>query len=91
MIEKIGEAAMYEQLAEECAELAQASLKVSRQLRGDNPPRMTPKEVWAGFNEEVADVWLCFKELGVRVDPDIVQFKKERFMKGCEEQKNQLL
>ena len=35
MIEKIGKAAMLEQLAEEAAELSQAALKLARVLRGE--------------------------------------------------------
>lgn len=37
IVEKIGEAARWEQLAEECAELGHAALKVARILRGENP------------------------------------------------------
>ena len=85
MIDKIGSAAMYEQLAEECTELAKAALKASRQIRGENPPRMTPKEVWAGLQEEVADVWICLRELDLKIDPEIVKFKEERFLKAWEE------
>ena len=40
IIDTIGLPAMLEQLAEECSELAQASLKYARLLRGENP---TPK------------------------------------------------
>ena len=85
MVDKIGTAAMYEQLAEECTELAQAALKASRQIRGDNPPRMTPKEVWTGIEEEVADVWICLRELDLKIDPEIVKFKEERFLRAWKE------
>lgn len=37
---QIGEAALLEQLAEECAELAHVALKMARIIRGENP---TPK------------------------------------------------
>lgn len=40
MIEIVGKPAMFEQLAEEATELAQATLKMARKLRGENP---TPK------------------------------------------------
>lgn len=85
MVDKVGDAAMYEQLAEECTELAKAALKASRQIRGDNPPRMTPKEIWACLEEEVADVWFCLKELDLKIDPELVKFKEERFLKAWEE------
>jgi len=80
MIDKIGPAAMYEQLAEECCELAQAALKAARMMRADNPPRKSPKEVYADLNEEVADVWICLRELDLKVDTDIVHYKEERFL-----------
>ena len=37
IIEEIGEAAMLEQLAEECTELAKAALKMARIIRKENP------------------------------------------------------
>lgn len=40
IVERIGEPAFLEQLAEECSELAQAALKTARKYRGENP---TPK------------------------------------------------
>ena len=54
MIEKIGKAAMLEQLAEEAAELSQAALKLARVLRGENPTTVTRKE---------ADNTLCQKKM----------------------------
>lgn len=57
--EKIGTAAMYEQLAEECAELAQAALKYARIKRGENPTPKTRAEAKAALLEEIADVELC--------------------------------
>ena len=36
IIERIGEPAFLEQLAEECSELAQAALKTARKYRGEN-------------------------------------------------------
>ena len=41
IIEEIGEAAMLEQLAEECTELAKAALKMARIIRKENP---TPEQ-----------------------------------------------
>lgn len=88
MVNKIGTAAMYEQLAEECCELAQAALKASRLLRGDNPPRnMDHKDVWANVTEEVADVYLCLRELDLDdVDEDLVEFKEGRFLEAWEKE-----
>ena len=42
ILNKIGEAAALEQLAEECTELAQSALKLARKIRGENP---TPKSL----------------------------------------------
>lgn len=38
ILNKIGEAAALEQLAEECTELAQSALKLARKIRGENQP-----------------------------------------------------
>lgn len=43
IIEEIGEAAMLEQLAEECTELAKAALKMARIIRKENPTPVTRK------------------------------------------------
>lgn len=44
IIEEIGEAAMLEQLAEECTELAKAALKMARIIRKENPTPVTEKK-----------------------------------------------
>ena len=44
IMEEIGEAAVLEQLAEECTELAKASLKLARILREENPTPVTRDE-----------------------------------------------
>ena len=88
MIEKIGKAAMYEQLAEECSELAQAALKAARIERNENPCGKTPKEVDAMLTEEFTDVFICCSELAMRVDMDIWNQKMERFNRRWEEMQN---
>ena len=53
------------QLAEECAELAQAALKLRRALKPDGSP--TPcsvSEASRSFHEEVADVLVCLRVTG---------------------------
>jgi NTP pyrophosphatase (non-canonical NTP hydrolase) len=57
--EKLGHAAIYEQLAEECTELAQAALKLARIERGENPTPKTRQEAWGDFLEEWADAKIC--------------------------------
>ena len=73
-IDSIGLPAVLEQLAEECAELAQASLKYARLLRGDNPTPKTEQECLEALTEEMADVELCNSLLmgGDYVDFDAV-------------------
>jgi len=59
IIKAIGEPAILEQLAEECAELAQAALKLSRAMRGENPTPVGSDEARYALVEEMADVQLC--------------------------------
>ena len=59
IIDSIGLPAVLEQLAEECSELAQASLKYARLLRGENPTPKTRQECLEAITEETADVYLC--------------------------------
>ena len=59
ILEHVGEAAVLEQTAEECAELAHACLKMARKLRGENPTPVA--EVWisTSIHEELADLMNC--------------------------------
>lgn len=59
IIDEIGAPAMLEQLAEECAELAHASLKLARKIRGENPTSKDIPELIENLEEESADVSLC--------------------------------
>ena len=63
LIEKIGDAAMLELAAEECTELAQACLKMARDMRGDMPSFKSKEELYDHLCEEVADVRICIEEL----------------------------
>ena len=51
--------ALYEQLAEECCELAQASLKYLRSTGNGNPTPVDQKEAFIHILEEATDVYLC--------------------------------
>lgn len=82
--EKIGEAAVYEQLAEEAAELAQAALKVSRILRGENPTPVTLGKAKDHLIEELTDVYVCCSELRIDYDHDIFDSKVRRWMSRIE-------
>jgi NTP pyrophosphatase (non-canonical NTP hydrolase) len=73
IIDSIGLPAMLEQLAEECSELAQASLKYARLLRGENPTPKTRQECLEALTEETADVTLCIRfMICYAIDPDAV-------------------
>ena len=87
MIEKIGKAAMLEQLAEEAAELSQAALKLARVLRGENPTSVTRKEARKHLMEEYTDVYQCAAELQISVNWLQIQRKEIRFRKRWEEKK----
>ena len=63
--EQLPEEVLYAQLAEEAAELAQAALKMYRILDGRNPTPVRFSEAWADIQEEVSDVLLCLRVLGI--------------------------
>jgi NTP pyrophosphatase (non-canonical NTP hydrolase) len=75
----VSTAARYEQLAEECVELAHAALKTARILRGENPtPRSLP-ETQAKVKEEYSDVVQTAVSLDIFVDEDQMKSKDERW------------
>lgn len=76
------------QLAEECAELSQAALKLQRALTGINPTPVTADEARKNLVEETADV---YNVLGLLLDAvenaeiyDIIRRKKARWVKRLE-------
>lgn len=86
--EYLGESEMLCQLAEECAELSQAALKLRRALTGINPTPVTADEARWNLVEEVADV---YNVLGLLLDTEdnaeiysIIRRKKERWLKRLE-------
>lgn len=82
---KIGEPALLEQTAEECAELAQAALKLARCLRGENPTPRAEEELLEGLHEEIADVETCLvvltenRKLDVTKITEIMEVKRSRW------------
>lgn len=93
LIEKIGDAAMLELAAEECTELAQACLKMARDMRGDMPSFKSKEELYDHLCEETADVRICIEELsGKVVDLSDVSkwelLKKERNMERFSRKNN---
>ena len=76
------------QLAEECAELSQAALKLRRALTGINPTPVTVDEARKSLVEEAADV---YNVLGLLLDAadnaeiySIIRRKKARWLKRLE-------
>lgn len=77
-------AAMYEQFAEECAELTQAALKMARHLRGENPTPMTEEQIKHNLIEEASDVHLVSQILDIKPDMYIVSAKLARWYERLE-------
>ena len=69
--DRLGDTEILAQLAEECAELGQAALKLRRVLDGKNPTPKTPEEAKADLVEEIADVMGCLTLIGMLDDADI--------------------
>lgn len=70
IVDAIGLPAVLEQLAEECCELGQAALKLSRIMRGENPTPVSIEVAQFDFAVEAGDVTLVLDLLrrnGVRV------------------------
>lgn len=65
------------QLAEECSEFSQASLKLRRAMNGVNPTPKTVPECWENFIEEYADVFLCIHTLLEAMDISMEEFTEK--------------
>ena len=92
IVEHIGVSALLEQLAEECCELAQASLKMARKLRDENPTPKSIEDIRDNLVEEIADVELCVNRItyetdiaDVRTLIEIESAKMERWKKRLEQ------
>ena len=77
----VSEAAMYEQLAEECTELAQATLKMARKIRGENPTPKTKQGILLNLIEEISDVDGCLCILGLEPKEDEKLYKNWRWVR----------
>lgn len=87
ILARIGQAAMYEQLAEEASELTHAALKMARVLRNENPTPVLEREARQNVYEEFTDVYQCAEELGVTYSRIQIRDKTRRFLKRWEESK----
>lgn len=63
ILEQTGEAAVLEQTAEECTELAHACLKMARKLRAESPTPEAEEEICERIQEELADLMTCVEVL----------------------------
>lgn len=93
IINEIGLPAALEQCAEECSELAQACLKLSRKLRDENPTPKSRDEIVESLEEEIADVLNCIyliqTPLMIFDDElaDIMLDKRDRWIERIKEHK----
>ena len=77
--QKFPEAALYEQLAEECVELAHAALKLARIKRGENPTPVSVEEALGAVMEEYTDLRLVAYVLEMLWDVDVFERKLLRW------------
>lgn len=85
IIDEIGQPAMLEQLGEELAEAGQASLKLARLKRGENPTPKTEMQCLDALTEEIADVELCIEQLGDLVDRGRIEaIKQQKYVRWCQ-------
>lgn len=79
MLDKLGEAELLIQYAEELAEEAKAALKLARVLRGINPTPVTEMEARKDLVEEYNDIINCARDLGLKESEELIRLKQERF------------
>lgn len=78
--ESVPIAAIYENLAEEAAELAQAALKYARILRQENPTPVDPAIAFGKIQEEYSDVVLLTRVLRIYTDEKQMSEKMDRWV-----------
>lgn len=83
--EKVPQAHLLYQLAEEAAELTHASLKLARVLEGISPTPVTEEEATEKFIEEFNDVLLVSSVAGCFQDFDIQANKLTRWYSRLKE------
>lgn len=77
---EINRSALYEHLAEEASELAQAALKVARIQRGENPCRTEIEEALDNMVEEFTDVMLVAEIIGYEKNETMYAYKLNRWV-----------
>lgn len=95
IVDSIGVAAVLEQCAEECMELGQACLKMSRKLRDENPTPKTFDDLYHDLIEETADVQVCINEVmtASAISDELIKssmaYKQERWKQRIKEKKDE--
>lgn len=89
IVRKIGKPACYEQLAEECLELAKEALKMARIMRKENPTPRTLEETRDKVIEEYADVVNCITTLDIPLDEKVMERKMKRWIKRIKEKEEE--
>lgn len=79
ILDTVPHAAIYEQLAEECCELAHACQKKARLLRGENPTPLSSDEIDDMIEEEYTDVMLVCEMIGLDINRDMYYKKIDRW------------
>ena len=82
--ERLPQEELLAQLAEECAELSKAALKLRRVYDGTNPTPVKRSEAYDNLLEEVADVTLCLNVLGITCSmPEVQRTANEKLSRWC--------
>lgn len=76
----LSKACLYEQLAEEATELAQAAIKMGRILRGENPSPVTPHFAEHMIIEEYNDIMNVINILGIPENKELQREKMRRWI-----------
>lgn len=85
LVQDVPVAALFEQVAEEAAELAKAALKLARIVRGENPTPVTRYDAMAGILEELSDVALVCEALDLEADRREMKKKLQRWVKRLQQ------
>lgn len=85
----LSEASLYEQMAEEAAELSQACLKKARILRGENPTPILSNTANMDVLEEFTDVHVVSRILGLTVNSGVFLYKMNRWAARIQDAKRQ--
>lgn len=76
-IDKIGEAAMLEQAAEDSVRFANACLLASRYIRGENPIESNEDYIKSNVFEEAARLLISLNELNILDDDSTIYWIKK--------------